>query len=225
MNNRPMIINLQKSRESRKFKIPYFKKQMLLFLIVFMAMATSGIAQQTNVTGQVTDPSGETIPGVNILEKNTNNGTVTDIDGNFELVVASPEAILVFSFVGFETQEIAVGGRSTIDVVFTEGAHSLDEVVIIGYGTQRERDLTSAITTISTDELARTPSPNPMQSLQGRVAGVQIVSQGAPGASPTVRLRGIGSFEGGSAPLYVVDGMFFDNIDFLNPNDIETLSV
>lgn len=221
MNNTLMIINLQEGKKSGHSKIPYFKKQMLLFLIVFMAIATSVTAQQTNVTGQVTDPSGETIPGVNILEKNTNNGTVTDLDGNYELTVASPEAILVFSFVGFESQEIVVGGRSTVDVTLTEGAHGLDEVVIIGYGTQRERDLTSAITTVSTDELMRTPTPNPMQSLQGRVAGVQIVSQGAPGASPTVRLRGIGSFEGGAAPLYVVDGMFFDNIDFLNPNDIE----
>ena len=99
-----MIINLQKKRESWKRKTLYFKRQMLLFLVAFMAMTTSVLAQQTNIKGQVTDPAGETIPGVNILEKGTSNGTVTNLDGNFDISISSSDAILVFSFVGFETQ-------------------------------------------------------------------------------------------------------------------------
>lgn len=203
------------------FKFPKFMP-MLLAVCFF---AHSGFSQQASVSGKVTDPSGESVPGVNILEKGTSNGAVTDMDGNYQVNVTNTQATLVFSFIGFETQEIQVNGRSIIDVAFAEGATSLDEVVVVGYGTLRERDLTSAITTIRSDDIIKTPNAQAMQALQGRVAGVQIVSSGAPGAAPTVRIRGVGSFEGGAAPLYVVDGMFFDNIDFLNPNDIETISV
>ncbi|MDX5477820.1 MAG: TonB-dependent receptor plug domain-containing protein, partial [Cyclobacteriaceae bacterium] len=131
----------------------------------------------------------------------------------------------VFSFVGFETQRFVIGNTNTINVTMREDISSLGEVVVVGYGTLKERDLTSSIATLKTDVITQTPTPNAMQALQGRVAGVQIVSNGAPGASPTVRVRGVGSFEGNAAPLYVVDGMFFDNIDFLNPNDIETINV
>lgn len=183
------------------------------------------MAQQTTVTGTVLDPDGETIPGVNILEEGTLNGAVSDLDGRFTLEVSSPNAVLVFSFVGFETQEVPLEGQTELEVTLGEGTAVLDEVVVIGYGTLSERDLTSSITTVRSEDIVKTPSANPMQSLQGRVAGVQIVSSGAPGASPTVRVRGVGSFEGNAAPLYVVDGMFFDNIDFLNPNDIATMSI
>lgn len=209
-----------------KPKIPTKLRWGLGFFLWMISLAGSNAnAQQISVSGNITDPSGESVPGVNILEKNTSNGTVSDMDGNYELTVSSSEAILVFSFIGFETQEVNVNGRSQIDVVFSEDSQNLEEVVVVGYGTQRERDLTSAITTVKSDDIIKTPNSQAMQALQGRVAGVQIVSNGAPGASPTVRVRGVGSFEGGAAPLYVVDGMFFDNIDFLNPNDIETISV
>tara|TARA_R110002050_G_scaffold92278_4_gene193165 strand:+ start:482 stop:3571 length:3090 start_codon:yes stop_codon:yes gene_type:complete len=209
-----------------KPKIPFSLILLTLLFGGLMLSENSTLqAQQLTVSGTVKDPSGESIPGVNILEKNTGNGTVTNIDGNYELQISSGQSVLVFSFIGFETQEILVGDQSTINVNFKEDAQGLEEVVVIGYGTQRERDLTSAITTIKSDDIIKTPNSQAMQSLQGRVAGVQIVSNGAPGASPTVRVRGIGSFEGGGAPLYVVDGMFFDNIDFLSPNDIATISV
>ncbi|NHE57327.1 SusC/RagA family TonB-linked outer membrane protein [Cyclobacterium plantarum] len=209
-----------------KPKIPAKLGWSLGFFLWMISLAgSSAIAQQISVSGNITDPTGESVPGVNILEKNTSNGTVSDMDGNYELTVSSSEAILVFSFIGFETQEVNVNGRSQINVVFSEDSQNLEEVVVVGYGTQREKDLTSAITTVKSDDIIKTPNSQAMQALQGRVAGVQIVSNGAPGASPTVRVRGVGSFEGGAAPLYVVDGMFFDNIDFLNPNDIETISV
>lgn len=195
--------------------------KILLLNLVFMQQLT---AQQSTVTGNVTDQNGESFPGVTIQINGTTRGTVTDVDGNYS-IEASSEEVLVFSFVGFTKVQRAVGNQSVINVSMEEDTQSLDEVLVIGYGTQRERDLTSAISTVKADDIAKTPNAQAMQSLQGRVAGVQIVSNGAPGAGPTVRVRGIGSFEGGAAPLYVVDGMFLDNIDFLSPNDIETISV
>ncbi|WP_240473665.1 SusC/RagA family TonB-linked outer membrane protein [Echinicola pacifica] len=218
-------MSLRISKESQKPCKPKLAKLLLIMLFCWTATMSSALAQSNSVSGTVVDPSGLAIPGVNILEKGTSNGTVTDLDGNYSFEVGTDDAILIFSFIGFETQEVPLNGRSKIDLTLGEDISSLDEVVVVGYGTQKEKDLTSAITTIKTDEIVKTPTPNAMQSLQGRVAGVQIVSNGAPGASPTVRVRGVGSFEGNAAPLYVVDGMFFDNIDFLNSNDIASISV
>lgn len=203
-----------------------FKRKFLILkiLLINFAFMQQLSAQQATVTGNVTDQNGETFPGVTIQVEGTSRGTVTDVDGNYS-IQASPEEVLVFSFVGFERILRTVGNRSIIDVAMEEDTQSLDEVLVVGYGTQRSRDLTSSISTVKADDIIKTPNAQAMQALQGRVAGVQIVSSGAPGAGPTVRVRGIGSFEGGAAPLYVVDGMFFDNIDFLNPNDIETISV
>ncbi|MCH7398089.1 TonB-dependent receptor [Belliella sp. DSM 107340] len=182
------------------------------------------IQELISVTGNVVDATGEPLPGVTVVIEGTSKGTVTDIDGNYSIEVEVGQA-LVFSFVGFEKQRFVVGNSNVINVEMNEDQKSLDEVVVIGYGTIKERDLTSSISTVKTDDIVKTPNAQAMQSLQGRVAGVQIVSNGAPGASPTVRVRGVGSFEGGGAPLYVVDGMFFDNIDFLNPGDIETINI
>ncbi len=180
---------------------------------------------EVTVSGRVTTENGEPLPGVNVLVKNTTNGTVTDLDGNYNLTVPDENSILVFSFIGYVAQEIELQGRSQIDVILVEDVAVLDEIVVIGYGESNEKELTSAITTIKSEDIVKTPTSQAMQALQGKVPGVQIVSNGAPGASPTVRVRGIGSFEGNAAPLYVVDGMFLDNIDFLNPNDIATISV
>lgn len=187
--------------------------------------ATSVKGQEfVTITGTVLDPLGEPLPGVTIIIDGTTQGTVTNIDGQYSLE-ANEGDVLVFSFVGFERIRRVVGSSNVIDVTMIEDMSTLGEVVVIGYGTQREQDRISAIATVRAEDIVKTPATNAMQSLQGRVAGVQIVSSGAPGSSPTVRVRGVGSFEGGAAPLYVVDGMFFDNIDFLNPNDIETMSI
>jgi TonB-linked SusC/RagA family outer membrane protein len=186
--------------------------------------ASVSVQDQINITGTVLDSSGEPLPGATVIIEGTNTGTVTNLDGKYS-IEANEGDVLVFSFVGFERQRRVVGNSNVIDVTLTEDMSSLDEFVIVGYGTQREQDRISAISRVKTEDIVKTPATNAMQSLQGRVAGVQIVSSGAPGSSPTVRIRGIGSFEGGAAPLYVVDGMFFDNIDFLNPNDIESMSI
>ncbi len=185
----------------------------------------SQLASAQDVTGQVTDAAGDPIPGVNVLIEGTSKGTVTDINGSYSLSLEGSENVLVFSFVGYESQRIEVNNRNIINVTLQEDIAQLEEVVVIGYGTLEEKDLISAVTTVESDEIIKTPTSQAMQALQGRVAGLQVVSSGAPGASPTVRIRGIGTFQGNSGPLYVVDGMFFDNIDFLNTADIETITV
>lgn len=220
-----MMKPLPSSKEPWKSNLYDFGKASMMLILSFWIMISTASAQQPQVSGQVQDPSGTPLPGVTVLEQGTTNGTVTDLDGRYTIRVSSAQAILSFSFIGYETQQATVGNRSQIDITFQEDVSSLEEVVVIGYGVQKERDLTTSIVTLKPDDIVKTPAANAMQSLQGKVAGVQIVSNGAPGASPTVRVRGVGSFEGGAAPLYVVDGMFFDNIDFLNPSDIKSISV
>ncbi|SMO54423.1 TonB-linked outer membrane protein, SusC/RagA family [Saccharicrinis carchari] len=198
-----------------------------IYVLSLLLVSTMLSAQQLiTVQGRVTDTDNMGIPGVSIAIQGTTQGTITDIDGNYNLS-APTNATLVFSFIGFNNQEIPVNGQTTINVILEQSLEMMDEVVVVGYGTQKVKDLTSSITTVKADEIVKTPSGQAMQSLQGKVAGVQIVSAGAPGSEPTVRIRGIGSFPSSSdsKPLYVVDGMFFDNIDFINTSDIETLSV
>ena len=201
-------------------------KRLIVFFLLFTAVQMLLGQQRITVTGVVTDETNQGLPGVTIQEQGTQNGTITNFEGEYTIEVAEM-ATLVFSFIGFQPQEVAVQGRSVIDVRLTEDVVDIEEVVVIGYGTQVVRDLTSAITTVKADELERTPAGQVMQGLQGKVAGLQVVNTGAPGESPTIRVRGIGSYPGrdNEAPLYVVDGMFFNNIDFLNPADIATVSV
>jgi len=200
-------------------------KKTLQILCLLGGLLSHQLASGQSVSGVVSDAEGQPIPGVNILVEGTTKGTVTDMNGSYSITLVDNENVLIYSFVGFVTQRIEVNGRTTLNVTLAEDINQLEEVVVIGYGTMQEKDLTSAITTVEAEEIAKTPTSQAMQALQGRVAGLQVVSSGAPGASPTVRVRGIGTFEGNSAPLYVVDGMFFDNIDFLNTADIETITV
>ncbi|NNE77313.1 MAG: TonB-dependent receptor, partial [Pricia sp.] len=166
------------------------------------------------------------LAGASVVVKGTTTGTQTDFDGNFTLDGVPSDATLVISYIGYSTRELAVDGQTTIDVTLSEDAEALDEVVVVGYGTQKKADLTGSITTVKSEDITKTPSGAAMQALQGKVAGLQVVSSGAPGTSPTIRVRGLGSYVGGASdPLYVVDGAFFDDIDFLNNEDIETISV
>lgn len=211
----------------------------LLFTALFHSLlCTAAWAQETRVSGRVTDAEDNSpLPGVNIVVQGTTKGTTTDAEGNYSINLNADEVTLTFSFIGFKTQTIEVSSRALIDVSLSTDATALDEVVVVGYGVQREKDLTSAIATVKAEEIAKTPSGQAMQALQGKVPGLQVVSAGAPGASPTIRVRGVGSYPGNGIvgtstltssnenPLFVVDGMFFDNIDFLSPSDIETISV
>jgi len=197
----------------------------LLFLVMFLVFKPTH-AQDGTITGVVTSlEDGMPLPGVNVLVKGTSRGTITDFDGNYSVSASSGE-ILEFSFIGMLTTEVAVGIQNNINVALEVSSATLDEVILIGYGAQKKSDLTGVITTIKSEEIAKTPTGQAMQALQGKVAGLQIVNSGSPGRAPTVRVRGIGSYTGEeSGPLYVVDGMFFDNIDFLNTADISSVSV
>lgn len=187
------------------------------------------------VTGNVKDDEGVTMPGVNILEKGTTNGTVSDANGNYRLNVSSSNAILVFSFVGAETKEVKVGDQSEISVSLTPSSETLGELVVVGYGTQKRSDVTGAIGSLKSESFNQGVVTNPGQLLQGKVAGVNVTSaSGEPGAAQNVIIRGIGSLRSGTQPLYVVDGFLLDNstqgvdtnpLNFLNPNDIESLDV
>lgn len=201
-------------------------KKLFILLQLLLSVSILFAQNQITVSGTVTDATNESIPGVSVLIKGTMEGTITDLDGNYTLQ-ADPQATLVFSFVGLETQEIAINNRPSINVQLREQAYDVEEVVVVGYGAQRVKDLTSAISTVKAEELVKSPSGQAMQALQGKVAGMQVVSNGAPGDSPTIRVRGVGSYpgQGNEGPLYVVDGMFFENIDFLNTSDISTISV
>ncbi|MEA1785237.1 TonB-dependent receptor [Arenibacter sp. GZD96] len=178
------------------------------------------------VSGSITDVNGEPLPGASVLLKGTNTGTQSDFDGNFVLGNIPSNGTLVISYIGFIEQEINVNGRTALAIALQEDAQALDEVVVIGYGQIKSKDLTSAITTVKAEELMMNPTGNAMQALQGRVAGLQIVNNGSPGQAPTVRVRGVGSFDPNAAgPLFVVDGAFFEDITFLNPSDIASVSV
>jgi len=199
-----------------------------IFLLACLLVTANMLwAQDISVTGTVTgSEDGTPVPGANVVVAGTTNGTITDLDGNFT-ITAPRDGILVFSFVGMESLQVPVANQTILNVSMSTSAQSMEEVVVIGYGTAKVKDLTSSMQTIKAEEITNTPSTQPMEGLQGKVAGMQIVSSGAPGATPTVRIRGIGSYPGSSneSPLYVVDGMFFNDINFLNSADIESISV
>ncbi|WP_297337701.1 TonB-dependent receptor [Algoriphagus sp.] len=208
-------------RENQQSLISRMRYFLLILLFIF---TQASWAQSSAVQGTVTDSNGDPLPGVNVVIKGTTNGTVTDLDGKFNLNAGS-EDVLVFSFVGFMSQEIPVNGQSEINVTLADDTSDLDEFVVVGYGIQRKSDLTGSISSIKSEELTRLPVSDVTQSLQGRVSGVQITSNsGAPGSGATVRIRGVGTLNN-SNPLFVVDGMLLDNIDFLNPNDVESMEV
>ncbi|WP_055562237.1 SusC/RagA family TonB-linked outer membrane protein [Hymenobacter sp. AT01-02] len=189
-------------------------------------------AADITVSGRVVDEKGAALPGVNVVVKGTSTGTQTDADGRYTLT-APDNATLAFSFVGFTIQEVPVSGRTTVDVSLAPDSQSLNEVVVVGYGTQRKADVTGAIGSVKAEEIANRPVANAEQSLQGKVAGVTITSNsGSPGAPPSIRIRGVTSVrsagednEAANQPLFVVDGMFTNNIQYLSPYDIASIEV
>ena len=198
------------------------KRLATIFLLCLMSSAL--FAQNIQVQGTVLDNEGYPQVGAGVFQKGTSNGTVTDLDGRYSLSVPA-DAVLVYSFQGFSDVEEAVNGRETIDVTMNLDSQFLEEVVVVGYGVQKSKDLTAPIVTVKGDALSKQAAANPMSALQGMVAGVQIIQSGAPGAGPSVKVRGVGSIGDYASPLYIVDGTFVDNIDFLSNNDIESLTV
>ncbi|WP_426670558.1 SusC/RagA family TonB-linked outer membrane protein [Mucilaginibacter sp. McL0603] len=195
-----------------------------LVLLCFFFI-NSAFAQNLSVKGKVTDAaSNETLIGVSVTIKGTTEGTQTDVNGAFSISAPS-NATLVISYIGYKPLEVPVNGQTTLDVKLQAQNNALNEVVVVGYGTQKKADVTGAIATVKGADLASQPNPNPVSSLQGKVAGVQIINSGTPGSSPQITLRGLGTIFGSSSPLFVVDGVWYHDIAFLNSNDIETMSV
>lgn len=205
--------------------------------LFLLALTLPSLAQNTSgltVRGRVTSGT-EALPGVNVIIKGTQQGTTTDANGQYNLVVPTSGATITFSYIGYLTQEIAVGNRSTINVSLLSDERSLSEVVVVGYGTQRKVETTGSIASIKADELVQTPVVNVAQGLQARVAGVQVnQNTGAPGGNVSVRVRGTNSINGNSEPLYVVDGIQISNgggitdvspLSTINPNDIESVEI
>ncbi|MCB2219562.1 MAG: TonB-dependent receptor [Bacteroidetes bacterium] len=198
----------------------------VLTLILVMAISVVGQAQQRTITGTVTtSDTKETLPGASIAIKGTTTGTITDIDGNFSLNVSEGQDTLVFSYVGYETQEVGIKERDVVNIELQPTRVSLEEVVVIGYGTIRKSDLTGSVGSVKADDITKVTASNPVQSIQGRVSGVQIASpSGTPGENPVVRIRGVGTFNDAS-PIYVVDGVILNDISFLNASDIESMEI
>ena len=178
------------------------------------------------VQGVVRDEKREALPGVSIVVKGTQKGTTTDANGRYNLDMPNASATLIFSYVGYLPQEVTVGTRSTIDVTLIAGDKTLDEVVVVGYGTVKKKDLTGSVASINTEQIKDQAVSRVDQALLGKIAGVQVKPvSGEPGAAPQIRIRGIGSISAGAGPLYVVDGFPTDNIQTLNPNDVESIDV
>lgn len=217
------------------------------FVLVSLIACSSVFAQQRTITGKVqSEDDSMGLPGVNVTVKNGNSGTMTDFDGNYSISVPSNDAILVFSYIGFKTKEVLVGNNSVIDVTLAEDISKLDEVVVIGYGTQVRRDVTGSIASLNEDSFSAQANTNVDQMIQGKAAGVQVVqNSGEPGGGMSINIRGVGSINAGSSPLYVIDGLPINSspaisatgnetaatrsprnpISFLNPEDIASIDI
>src|SRR5690606_9144344 len=197
-------------------------KRFLFLLSLFsfgLAQAQGGIT----VSGTVQDASGP-LPGVNVVLLDNSKGTSTDFDGNFTLAGVDPQATIVFSYVGFKTVEVPVNNRSTLNVTLELDSQSLEEIVVVGYGTQSRSEVTGAIATIEAEEISSLPVARADEALQGRAPGVSVVSSGSPGNQPVIRIRGLGT-PNSNDPLYVIDGTISGGMGNLNPNDIESIQV
>lgn len=201
------------------------KKQILLLCLALISLC--GYAQQITVKGVVTSATDQQpLIGTTVQVKGTGTGTITGIDGDYTLPNVDKNAVLVFSSIGFESQEIAVGGRTTINVVLKEAAELLDEVVVIGYGAVRKADVAGAVAVLDNKSFKDQPITQVSDALQGRVSGVQVENSGVPGGSVKIRVRGSGSINKSNDPLYVVDGIVRESgLDGINPEDIQSMQV
>ncbi|MVM29683.1 SusC/RagA family TonB-linked outer membrane protein [Spirosoma sp. HMF4905] len=212
--------------QSKSFGQKASRSFMAILAMILLLGNSVAWAQGRTVTGKVTDPSGASLPGVSVQIKGTQRGTNTDADGKYSLANVPDNATLVLSFIGYTSQEVAVGNRSTVDVKLSDDTKALDEVVVVGYGTAKRKDLTGSVVQVSAKDFNAGVNPNPLQAIQGKVAGLVITQpSGDPNQSPTVRLRGYTSLAGGSDPLYVVDGMIGVPINTISPQDIESMDV
>ncbi|MEN7550979.1 TonB-dependent receptor [Rapidithrix thailandica] len=196
-----------------------------IFTLIALLWFTVSYAQQETISGVVKSAGDQApIPGANVLVKNSQQGTVTDIEGKFSLLARQGD-VLTVSFVGMRTQEITLNGQSSLEILLEVDLQQLEEVIVVGYGTQRKSDVTGSISGISGTELLKQPALTPTQAMQGKLTGVQIVNSGGPGENPMVRVRGVGTILGGADPLYVVDGIITNDIRNINTSDIVSIDV
>ena len=205
------------------------RKLLFLFCLVLAVPLIPVAAQQTaTVKGIVTDAqTGEPLIGVSVVVPGTTHGIATDVDGSYELNNVPEDGSLEFSYLGYETRTVAVGGRTVIDVALDMASDQIEELVVVGYAVQRKRDVLGAVNKVEGAELAQIPVPSAQLALQGRVPGVQVASaSGAPGADVSVRVRGVGSINSSNEPLYIIDGIQIEGgLNTVSPNDIEDITV
>ena len=237
MTNLYMIRGRAKQGRCAVSSLPHFLIAALVSLLVLSGGQTRATApmQSTTITGRVTDDAGAALPGANVVERGTTNGTVTDADGRYSLAVSSRDAVLVFSFVGAVTQQVPADNQTEINIQLMADQSVLNEIVVVGYGTQKKSDITGAIGSVKSDDFNQGIINSPAQLLQGKVSGVQITSSsGAPGSGQRIIIRGQGSIRQGTGPLFVVDGFPLglagtgstdSPLNFLNPEDIESIDV
>jgi TonB-linked SusC/RagA family outer membrane protein len=202
----------------------FFKLTLCVAVVLFSF--EYGWAQQRTITGSVTGPDGVTLPGVTVVEKGTANGTVTNVDGNYSINVSAGANTLIFSFVGMIAQEVAIGSSSVYNVKLDQETIGLEEVVAIGYGTAKKRDVTGSVGSVKADLIVRSNPVQPASALQGQVAGVNVRKNNSqPGSDYTIDIRGVHSISFSSEPLVVIDGVMGGKLNTLNPSDIETMDV
>jgi TonB-linked SusC/RagA family outer membrane protein len=211
------------------FKDLFNKKTKCCLALVFLLglfMSNQISAQNVTLEGTVKDDAGLGLPGVNILEKGTKNAASTDFDGRYKIKLSNPKAVLSFSFIGFKTKEVSVDGKTKLDISMAEDSNSLNEVVVIGYGTSKKSDLTGAVSTISGNDLKKVPVANVAEALTGRIAGVQVTSsEGSPDADIRIRVRGGGSLTQDASPLIIVDGFPINSMNDISSSDIDSMTV
>jgi TonB-dependent SusC/RagA subfamily outer membrane receptor len=197
----------------------------LFSLTLLCLLSFSFVNAQTKVTGVVSDAN-DPLPAASVLIKGTNRGVITDFDGNFE-ITASENDILVISYLGYSTQEILIGRKTNFIIVLKADSSILDEIIVVGYGTQKKKEVTGAVAKVSTEELLKVATPDLATALQGKVAGVNIqASSGSPGENANIQIRGVGSLsEGALGPLFVVDGVPYDQNPNISPEQIESIDI
>ena len=216
-------------REKRK-RANHLRSTFALVILFFSVMS---FAQQKSLSGTITDQASIPLPGVNVIIKGTSNGTSTDFDGKYQIEVNNGD-IIVFSYIGYKAKEIVYSGQSALDITLSEDTSQLDEIVIIGYGTTTIKDATGSVTAVTAKDFNRGNIVTPENLLNGRVAGLNIITGGDPGAGSTIRIRGGASLDASNDPLIVVDGLPIDNntiggsrsvLSTINPNDIDSFTV
>lgn len=218
-----MRLNLLRMPHSRRW--PRWRNFLVLLLLLMLPPAAIANADR-EISGKVTDENGAALPGVNILEKGTSNGSISDTDGNFKLSVRDENSLLVFSFVGYISQEITVGNQRVIDIALMPDLKALEEVVVVGYGTMRKRDMTGAVSQINTSRLENEAPAQVQDLLRGNAAGLNVGYSASAKGGGTLQIRGRTSFNAGTSPLIVLDGaIYYGQLSDINPSDIETVDV